>query len=282
MAIVAAICAFVPTAGAQTNICALPADAGPCEGYFPHYFHNDTTGQCELFVWGGCEGNANRFETLAECEAACPQTESLCMLPADVGPCDAVCPRYFHNATTGECEPFEWGCCDGNANNFATLAECESACPPAGDLCTLPRDGGPCDGVCPRYFFNDVTGQCEEFAYGCCGGNANNFETLPECENACLFSGDICTLPAQAGSCEYYVTRYYFETGTGRCEHFTYSQCGGNANNFATPDACETACLAATVEPIPATTAWGQFVMLLLVVLAGTVIMRRRQSPCPR
>lgn len=54
-------------------------------------------------------------------------------------------------------------------------------------ICALPRDGGPCDGVCPRYFFNACTGQCELFGYGCCKGNANNFLTREECEAACPF-----------------------------------------------------------------------------------------------
>ena len=29
----------------------------------------------------------------------------------------------------------------------------------SGEICSLPPDGGPCDGVCPRYFFNADTGQ---------------------------------------------------------------------------------------------------------------------------
>ncbi len=54
-----------------------------------------------------------------------------------------------------------------------------------GDVCGLPPDVGPCDGVCPRYFFNAESGQCEEFIFGCCEGNANNFPTLEACEAAC-------------------------------------------------------------------------------------------------
>jgi len=52
----------------------------------------------------------------------------ICLLPADVGPCDGICPRFFHNPCTGQCEPFTYGCCDGNANNFETLEACEAAC----------------------------------------------------------------------------------------------------------------------------------------------------------
>jgi Kunitz/Bovine pancreatic trypsin inhibitor domain/Kazal-type serine protease inhibitor domain len=51
--------------------------------------------------------------------------------------------------------------------------------------CTLPADFGPCDGVCPRWFFNYLAGGCEEFIWGCCGGNANNFLTEDVCAATC-------------------------------------------------------------------------------------------------
>ncbi len=54
-----------------------------------------------------------------------------------------------------------------------------------GEICELPPDPGPCDGVCPRWFFNSESGRCEEFVWGCCDGNANNFESLEECQAAC-------------------------------------------------------------------------------------------------
>ncbi len=110
---------------------------------------------------------------------------SICSLPADVGPCDGVCPRYFYDVCTGQCEPFNYGCCGGNANNFMTMEECEAACPPEDDLCFLPAEVGPCDGLCPRFFYNVCTGECESFTYGCCEGNANNFMTMEECQDAC-------------------------------------------------------------------------------------------------
>ena len=62
-------------------------------------------------------------------EVECTQgAECDCILPPDGGPCDGICPRYFFNTETGQCEPFDYGCCDGNANNFLTLEDCESVC----------------------------------------------------------------------------------------------------------------------------------------------------------
>jgi hypothetical protein len=38
----------------------------------PSWFHNAVTKRCEEFIYGGCGGNANRFESRAACERACP------------------------------------------------------------------------------------------------------------------------------------------------------------------------------------------------------------------
>jgi hypothetical protein len=113
--------------------CALPAEAGPCDALFPRYFFGMARGRCEAFTYGGCEGNANNFETLAACEMACTGT-TLCSLPADSGPCRAAIPRWFHNADTGACEPFTYGGCEGNANNFESLRACQTACAGGSEL----------------------------------------------------------------------------------------------------------------------------------------------------
>ena len=51
--------------------CLEPRDGGPCGAAFPYYYYDSTTGQCTLFLWGGCGGNGNRYQTEADCEAAC-------------------------------------------------------------------------------------------------------------------------------------------------------------------------------------------------------------------
>ncbi len=58
--------------------CRLGPDRGDCDGICPMYFHNPCTGQCELFYWGCCGGNENKFETLEECEIWCPSDPSAC------------------------------------------------------------------------------------------------------------------------------------------------------------------------------------------------------------
>ena len=53
------------------DICSLPSDTGPCRASHTNYFHNSETGLCEEFTYGGCDGNANNFDTLASCQEEC-------------------------------------------------------------------------------------------------------------------------------------------------------------------------------------------------------------------
>uniref|UniRef100_A0A8D0H0G1 BPTI/Kunitz inhibitor domain-containing protein n=1 Tax=Sphenodon punctatus TaxID=8508 RepID=A0A8D0H0G1_SPHPU len=52
-------------------------------------------------------------------------------------------------------------------------------------ICSLPAEAGPCDAVFDRFFYNVRSGKCEQFVYGGCGGNSNNFETLEKCQRRC-------------------------------------------------------------------------------------------------
>jgi len=45
-----------------------------------------------------------------------------------VGLCKAAFPRFYYNLTMEKCEPFIFGGCGGNDNNFKTKDECETTC----------------------------------------------------------------------------------------------------------------------------------------------------------
>ena len=172
-----------------------------------------------------------------DCVPQPPPRPCTCTLPPDLGPCIAVVPRWFFNFRTGGCEGFSWGGCAGNANNFETPEACEAACM---DPCKLPAVVGPCDDVVPRWYFSVLSGHCEPFTYGGCGGNANNFPDVSSCRAAC---GDLCGLPPDPGPCDGFCPRWYSDPATGRCEMFVWGCCGGNANNFVTRTECEAECV---------------------------------------
>ena len=43
------------------------------------------------------------------------------------------------------------------------------------DVCAMPKVIGICRASKKRFYFNNDTGLCNEFKYGGCGGNSNNF-----------------------------------------------------------------------------------------------------------
>ncbi|XP_043352018.1 papilin-like [Dermochelys coriacea] len=63
------------------------------------------------------------------------------------------------------------------------------------------------------------------------------------CGAACLEPRqDVCQLPAQAGLCDVYSFRYFYNASARRCEPFSFRGCRGNANNFKTKAECVQAC----------------------------------------
>ncbi|KAJ8704589.1 hypothetical protein PYW07_011777 [Mythimna separata] len=61
----------VGLSAARDPKCLLPAVSGPCRAEFQRFFYNQETGQCELFYYGGCQGNDNNFPTKYDCKVAC-------------------------------------------------------------------------------------------------------------------------------------------------------------------------------------------------------------------
>ena len=87
-------------AGASGDACTAPVAPGPCDAYLPSFWHDPKSGLCEPFIYGGCQGNANRYPTRAACLEACPgggsnwgacQVDSDCTLTS-VGCCEACEP----------------------------------------------------------------------------------------------------------------------------------------------------------------------------------------------
>ncbi|KIH56061.1 Kunitz/Bovine pancreatic trypsin inhibitor domain protein, partial [Ancylostoma duodenale] len=71
-----------------------------------------------------------------------------------------------------------------------TTGAFQYCCPSREKVCSLSRNAGvACASARPaitRYYFDVTTGSCRSFQFSQCGGNANNFNTLEECEGFCL------------------------------------------------------------------------------------------------
>lgn len=55
-------------------------------------------------------------------------------------------------------------------------------------------------------------------------------------------SSGVCALEIVTGPCDAAFSRYAYDTQAGKCVPFSYGGCEGNANNFATLEACQAAC----------------------------------------
>lgn len=52
-------------------MCCLEKETGPCEAAMPRYYYDKEAAMCLEFMYGGCEGNQNNFETMEACEEEC-------------------------------------------------------------------------------------------------------------------------------------------------------------------------------------------------------------------
>ncbi|CAH1399411.1 unnamed protein product [Nezara viridula] len=242
--------------------CYLPKIEGPCKSYYPRWYYDRERKTCSQFIYSGCLGNTNRFETREECDELCGTQEYLdaCDQKLEPGPCAGNFTRWYFNKETQSCSTFNYGGCQGTKNNFLTESACKIKCLQPGkmkelDTCVLPpMEGELCkQNYTERYFYDSLIKQCRPFYFGGCGGNNNNFVSLVDCQRRCdikslpqesplIFTTDMCFMASDSGSCSGSEIRWFYDRRDGICKQFRYSGCGGNGNKFASRQDCEFSC----------------------------------------
>ncbi|XP_028817893.1 kunitz-type protease inhibitor 2 [Denticeps clupeoides] len=217
----------------RAGLCYLPNVVGSCRAAFTRYYYDVTDQTCKTFVYGGCQGNANNFESQEDCESAC-------------------------GGVTGTVRPAA-----GSQKKRMMESEDEVATPEPpvtsveySENCLVPPVVGPCRASIQKYFYNSSVGTCQIFTYGGCKGNKNNYPTLEMCMATCkgkagpnskktsevVFDKENCGKPSDSGMCRAAFPMYYYDSNTKGCEKFIYGGCGGNENRFFSQDECTTKC----------------------------------------
>ena len=52
-------------------MCSAAADPGPCQRSLVRWYYSAADGRCHEFMYGGCDGNNNRFTTQEQCVEQC-------------------------------------------------------------------------------------------------------------------------------------------------------------------------------------------------------------------
>jgi len=92
------------------------------------YYYDVESETCKGILYNNCGLTKNIFWTLEDCQKTC--LPHVCEQPQKSGTCKASLTRYFFNVDSQECESFTYGGCNGNANNFKTMQDCQKTCLP--------------------------------------------------------------------------------------------------------------------------------------------------------
>lgn len=103
-----------------------------------------------------------------------------------------------------------------------------------------PKVPGRCRAYIPRFFYNATVKECQQFIWGGCSANGNNFNTHEECLSTCPPAD--CFENLKIGPCRAAFPRYYFDKNTKECRSFSWGGCEPNGNNFLSLEDCVKFC----------------------------------------
>ncbi|CAB4066520.1 unnamed protein product [Lepeophtheirus salmonis] len=141
-------------------ICSLQLSRGNCQATLRRFYFDEKQG-CKLFIFGGCQGNDNNFETMEDCIRNCG------------GPNEHGVSEFINQLREQSLS--------SSSTNLALPDLKENSA----NVCSLPKDFGHCMTVTSRYYYDPKTDTCKKFRYSGCGGNTNNFRSGERCIETC-------------------------------------------------------------------------------------------------
>ncbi|KAK6631049.1 hypothetical protein RUM44_003221 [Polyplax serrata] len=264
--------------------CEQPPDSGSCQSFVHKWFFNRQIERCETFVYGGCEGNQNRFDSEYECKLSC-LNESHTSLPTFV--LKKLGWDLSKSKETISLQVFKFP--ETSSQRMGSHAYPTVKVDASTSRCQLGIDHGTCRSFVHKWHYNKTSNSCDTFVYGGCQGNANRFDSEYECLHACATLGgqtvtqphderngqredertdrtttepssdkkhqkarlDICKIKPYKGACKNFVHKWYFNSSEGECRTFVYGGCMGNANRFDSRAECMHVCLGGHSYTLP-------------------------------
>ncbi|KAJ8730191.1 hypothetical protein PYW07_017229 [Mythimna separata] len=102
------------------------------------YYYNAQTDSCQTFIYAGCGGNKNNFQSKIECQRRCKSSNEVtlrdtvrstyCDLQPNNGVCFEFVKRYYYDVRSKDCKTFIFGGCGGNQNRFDSYELCLKRC----------------------------------------------------------------------------------------------------------------------------------------------------------
>ncbi|XP_048474152.1 kunitz-type protease inhibitor 2-like [Rhincodon typus] len=260
--------------------CLSPSKTGPCRAWFRRWFYDVSSKTCKVFTYGGCLPNGNNFQSELDCLKHCrgitvPASNSVPVSSRSImglKDCSTPCFASQFQCADGCCIPRSLLCdgttrcldksddsyCQAVRDNYDWLTKKQDPSLQDNERCTAPKKVGRCRASFPRWYYDLESQTCQEFIYGGCKGNRNNFVSEHQCLVACaglkerlpepqkhqskMDDRDFCFAPAVTGKCRASFPRWYYNPGSRACERFTYGGCGGNKNSYTSESACLARC----------------------------------------
>ncbi|CDW52677.1 kunitz:Bovine pancreatic trypsin inhibitor [Trichuris trichiura] len=251
--------------------CLLPVAEGHGDEQLTRWYYDPYVQSCRPFLYRGRRGNQNNFLNPLGCETTCSDNErvapgkAICNLPLATGTGQVTTTRWYYDAGSGQCMPFQYGGMYGNQNNFITKEDCERNCLTFVNAC--PSGAPLLRGGRPQFCSSDA-GSCPS-GYWCHIGAT--MSTTMCCPGESRLACDLVHLPGFGTAS---ITRYYFDRSSGHCKQFIYKGMYGNQNNFISKEQCERTCLTTPAYVNPCRTG-------MPLSLSGKVFLCSKTNLCP-